>query len=185
MRIVNRPIVSVPSRFQLKRHASGSCDVSYVHQTVRSWLAVTAVFTAPVYNPSEGLCFLPVVSNVVRMSLHERARAWACTCVSHPSETAALLMAVCFCILREDVMFPVSRDGNIKEIWAAVDALRKCWNGKQSVIKKKKAERLRGWISDTGCILYPKTSVSCVKSLEYLNDRNLILYCIQKLCFLA
>lgn len=120
MRIVNRPIASVPSRLQLQRHASGSCDVSSVHQTVRSWLAVTAVFDAPVYNPSVGFCFLPVCSNVVRMSLQERAHAWARTCAARPAETAALLMVVCFCVRLEDVLFLVSRDGNIKGTWAAI-----------------------------------------------------------------
>lgn len=57
-------------------------------------------------------CFLPARSNMVRMSLQECARAWACTCVSQPSERAALLMAVCFCVCLEGVLFPVSRDGN-------------------------------------------------------------------------
>lgn len=41
-RIVNGPIVSTPSRLWLQQHASGSCDVSPVHQTVGGWLAVTA-----------------------------------------------------------------------------------------------------------------------------------------------
>ena len=80
----NPPIARDPSRPQMQQHASGGPDVSSVHQTGRSWLAVTA---QPAVNglsiiPQWVPYFLPACSNTARMSLRERARAWVCTCIS-------------------------------------------------------------------------------------------------------
>lgn len=75
--------------------------------------------TCPSMFPRWVFLLPPARSDMVRMSLQERARAWACTCLSvHlslPSEEAVLLMDVCLWIRLEDVLFPVSRDGTFRE----------------------------------------------------------------------
>lgn len=77
MRIVNQPVVNIPRRLELQLHASGSCEalLSVKHQE-----PVGRLSHAAVCDPSAGVCFLPVSSNVVWMSLHRRAHARPCTC---------------------------------------------------------------------------------------------------------